>query len=66
MVAYGSHINIIEQNETIETYYNRALGDVSGPVAYKRLGNDWYAISYTSGSNIVYKKAIINDGVIFT
>ena len=66
MVAYGSHTNIIEQNETIETYYNRALGNASGPVAYKRLGNNWYAISYTTGSNIVYEKSIINDGVIFT
>ena len=66
MVAYGSHINTVEQNETIETYYNRALGDASGPIAYKRLANDWYAISYTTGSNIVYEKAIINDGVIFT
>ena len=66
MVAYGSHINTFEQNETIETYYNRALGDASGPIAYKRLANDWYTISYTTGDNIVYEKAIINEGVIFT
>ena len=29
MLAYGSHINIIEENETIETYYNYALGYAS-------------------------------------
>ena len=66
ILAYGSHINTIEQNETIETYYNRALSDASGPIAYQNLKSNQYTISYTAGNDIVYEKAIINDGVIFT
>ena len=66
IVAFGSHINIIEDNETIEKYYNQALENVSGSVAYQRVGNDWYVLSYKSGSNTVYQKAMINDDCIFT
>lgn len=66
IITYGSHINTIEENETIENYYNRALGNAPGSIAYQRLGSDSYTISYTNGSNIVYEKSIINDGVIFT
>ena len=66
IVASGSHINIIEDNETIEKYYNQALENVSGSVAYQRVGNDWYVLSYKSGSNTVYQKAMINDDCIFT
>ena len=66
IVAYGSLINIVAENETIETYYNQTLAELSNSVAYKRLGNNWYVVSYKSGSNTIYQKAIINNGVIYT
>ncbi|MFP3126814.1 hypothetical protein OH784_29935 [Ectobacillus funiculus] len=64
IIASGSHINVLEDNETIETYYNRALENISNSIAYKRLGSDWYVISYKDGSNTVYEKAIIGEDII--
>lgn len=66
IVAYGNLINILAENETIETYYSQTLAELSNSVAYKRLGNNWYVVSYNRGSNTIYQKAIINNGVIFT
>ena len=34
-------------------------------MAHHRLGDNWYVVSYTEDSNIIYEKAIINDEVIF-
>ena len=64
ITASGSHINVIEDNETIETYYNQALEYITGNISYQRLGSDWYVISYTDGSNIVYEKSIIGTDII--
>lgn len=64
ITAYGSHINVLGENETIETYYQRALADAPGPVTYKALGNDWYVVSYRAGTNTVYEKAIIGETII--
>ncbi|WP_409291332.1 hypothetical protein [Peribacillus sp. SCS-37] len=64
ITAYGSHINIIEDNETIETYYNRALDNLTVPASYQKLGTDWYVVSYMDGSNIVYEKAVIGEDII--
>lgn len=64
IIASGSHINVLEDNETIETHYNRALENISSPIAYQRLGSDWYVISYKDGSNTVYEKAIIGEDII--
>ena len=66
IVASGSFINILEQNETIETYYQQALANAPAPVTLQRLSDNGYTISYIDGSNIFYEKAIINDGVIVT
>ena len=66
LVASGSYIHTLEQNETIETYYQRALANAPAPVTLQRLSDNGYTISYIDGSNILYEKAIINDGVIFT
>ncbi|WP_428909761.1 hypothetical protein [Niallia sp. Krafla_26] len=66
MVAYGSHINTVEDNETIEDYYHRALASSPSPIAYQRLGDNWYIVSYIDGFNIHYEKAMINNDVIYT
>lgn len=66
ITAFGSHINVIEDNETIETYYDRELESISSPISYQRLGNDWYVLSYQEGNNTVYQKAIIGETIIST
>ncbi|KAA9011779.1 outer membrane protein assembly factor BamD [Niallia endozanthoxylica] len=66
ITASGSHINIIQDNETIETYYNEALQDASGSgsTTYQRLGSDWYVVSYNDDGNTVYEKAIMGEDII--
>lgn len=66
ILAYAGHINVLENNETIETYYNRALENAPGSISYKRLGSDWYVISYRAGTNTVYEKSIIGESIIST
>ena len=65
ILAFGRNINILEENETIDTYYHQALSIATEPAAYHRLEDNWYVVSYSEGSNIIYEKAIINDEVIF-
>lgn len=62
--AVGRHINMLQDNETIETYYNGELESIDSEIAYQRLGDDWYVISYSDGNNIVYKKGIIGENII--
>ena len=58
IVAYGSFINILEQNEIIETYYQRALANAPAPVTLQRLSDNRYT-TYIDGSNILfYEKAM--------
>ncbi|MEH6943134.1 hypothetical protein [Bacillus sp. JJ722] len=66
ILAYGSNINIIEENETIQTYYNRALLDISGTISYQKVSDNWYVVSYLSNGNITYQKGIITDESINT
>lgn len=66
ITASGSNINVSGKRETIKTYYKRALEHGPSPIAYKRLGRDWYVISYKNGSDTVYEKAIIGEGIIST
>ena len=66
ILAYAGHINIIEDNETIETYYYRALENAPSPITFQRLESDWYVISYHDGGNIVYQKGIIGEDIIST
>ncbi|WP_068672191.1 hypothetical protein [Oceanobacillus sp. Castelsardo] len=65
IVVYGGHANILEENETIETYYNRTLQDISSSIAYERLGDNWYVLSYTKGDQILYVKGVLRDDVIY-
>ena len=55
IVASGSHT--IEENETIETYYNQALEHAPGTVSYQRLGNDWHV--FDKDGRIRYMKKVL-------
>lgn len=61
--AFGSHTNVISQNETIDTYYKEDLQTIDKEIAYKKLTDKWYVLSYIENGNIVYKKFFFGDEV---
>ncbi len=56
VTAYGGHTNIVNNGETIQTYYQEAINSISGPIAYQKLTDDWYVISYEENGQIFYNK----------
>src|SRR5699024_386175 len=57
----GDYITISEV-DSIETIYKQEIADLEGiglDVVYKSMTYNWYVISYTNGSNIVYQKSIM-------
>ncbi|WP_216830581.1 hypothetical protein [Alkalihalobacterium elongatum] len=66
VVAFGGHTNVIDMDETIETYYYDDLNRISGSIGYQRMTEDWYVISYNQNGTIVYKKFFFNDSTFNT
>ncbi|TDB53146.1 MULTISPECIES: hypothetical protein [Bacillaceae] len=62
ITAYAGHTNIIQPNETVMTYYDEELNQISN-IAYKRQKDNWYVISYVENGMIVYKKFFFGDVV---
>jgi hypothetical protein len=62
IVAYGS---FVLDGYTIQKEYDQAIVDSKVSIAYQKLGNNWFVISYKDVNNIVYQKAIIQDGVSY-
>ncbi len=56
VTAYGGHTNIVNNGQTIQTYYQEAINSISGPIAYQKLTDDWYVISYEENGQIFYNK----------
>ncbi|MBA9028484.1 hypothetical protein [Peribacillus huizhouensis] len=56
VTAYGGHTNIVNEGETIETYYQEELNSISGQIAYQKLTDDWYVVSYEENGQIFYEK----------
>jgi uncharacterized protein YcfL len=61
--AYGGHTNIVQQGETIETYYQQDINSIPGEIAYQKVTEDWYVLSYKENGNIIYKKFFFGDSV---
>ncbi|MDE5414014.1 hypothetical protein [Alkalihalobacterium chitinilyticum] len=61
IVAFGGHTNVIDSGETIETYYYEDIVNISAPIGYQRLTEDWYVISYNEYGTTIYKKFFFND-----
>lgn len=59
--GYGQNVNIQEDNESIQNYYERALEYISGPVSYQKVNDNWYVISFEEGGLITYQKGIFTD-----
>lgn len=66
ITAYGGHTNVVNQGETIETYYEDDLNKISEEVAYQKLTKNWYVLSYVENDRIVYKKFFFGDEVFNT
>jgi hypothetical protein len=64
--AYGGHTNIVQQGETIETYYQQDINNIPGEIAYQKVTEDWYVLSYKENGNIIYKKFFFGDSVFNT
>jgi hypothetical protein len=63
IVAYGGH-NMM--GETIESYFNADMDSVENEIAYQRLTEDWYVISYKENGMIVYKRFYYGEDVFNT
>ncbi|MGM9924510.1 MAG: hypothetical protein ACI35R_09715 [Bacillus sp. (in: firmicutes)] len=59
--GYGENINILEDNESIQNYYERALKYISGSVSYQKVSDNWYVISFEEDGLITYQKGIFTD-----
>ncbi|TLS38599.1 hypothetical protein [Pseudalkalibacillus caeni] len=61
VTAYGGHTNTVQQGETIGTYYKQDMESITTNIAYKRLADDWYVISYEEAGTIYYKKFFFGE-----
>ncbi len=63
VTAYGGHTNIVSEGETIETYYQEELNSIPGQIAYQKLTDDWYVVSYEDNGQIFYNKFFFGQEV---
>ena len=67
ITASAGHMNIIQENETIETYYEWALKDIVDlEEAYHTVSGNSYVVSYVEGDKIIYHKGIAENDCITT
>jgi hypothetical protein len=66
ITAYGGHTNTVQQGETTETYYQQDINSIPGEIAYQKVTEDWYVLSYKENGNIIYKKFFFGDSVFNT
>ncbi|MGA9290507.1 MAG: hypothetical protein WBV93_19415 [Anaerobacillus sp.] len=60
ITASGSH-NSME--ESIETIYQQAINNIEVPIAYDRLTDNWFVLSYVENGMIFYEKFFYGDDV---
>ncbi|MEX6702300.1 hypothetical protein ABS315_22310 [Peribacillus frigoritolerans] len=62
ITAYGSHAL---DEDALQTEYQYATSDAVGPIAHKKTGDNWFAVSFVDANNdIVYRKTIIQNGIL--
>src|SRR5699024_9292450 len=64
----GDYVTILEV-DSIEAIYEQEIADLEGTgleVSYKSMKDNWYVISYTNGSHIVYQKSIMASDFLAT
>ncbi len=66
VTAYGGHTNVVNEGETIETYYEEDLSSINAEISYQQIKDNWYVLSYKEGNEIVYKKFFFGDSTFNT
>jgi hypothetical protein len=59
LIVYGSN-NVF--GDTVEALYNNELNSVPGDVAYKKIKDNWYVVSWVDGNRIYYTKKFAGPG----
>lgn len=59
LVAYGSN-NVF--GDTLETLYRNELNSVPGDIAYQKIEDKWYVVSWVDGDRIYYTKKFAGPG----
>ncbi|MBM7602880.1 ribosomal protein L22 [Metabacillus crassostreae] len=62
VTAFGAHIN--EEDKTVEDFYHEEINSVSVPIAYQKITEDWYVLSYEENGVITYKKNFFGNGIM--
>ncbi len=64
LTVYGSHYPIVMYtNPTIETLYQEGQANADYTITYKAQKNNWYVLSGSKGSDVVYEKYFLkSDG----
>lgn len=53
LIVYGAN-NVF--GDTVETLYNKDLNSIPGDIAYQRIKDNWYVVSWVDGDRIYYTK----------
>ncbi|WP_226659924.1 hypothetical protein [Pseudalkalibacillus hwajinpoensis] len=56
----GSHNSM---DESIESIYQQAITNIEVPIAYDRLADHWFVLSYVENGMIIYEKFFYGDNV---
>lgn len=62
VTAFGSHI--IDEGKTVEDFYHEEVNSISVNIAYQRITEDWYVLSYEENGVITYKKSFFGNGIM--
>ncbi|WP_394175674.1 hypothetical protein [Guptibacillus hwajinpoensis] len=60
ITVFGSH-NV--RDETIEDIYQQSIDTISVPIAYDRLADNWFVLSYVENGMIIYDKFFYGNDV---
>jgi hypothetical protein len=60
ITVFGSHNSM---DESIESIYQQAINNIEVPIAYDRLADHWFVLSYVENGLIIYEKFFYGDNV---
>ncbi|MCA0992745.1 hypothetical protein [Pseudalkalibacillus hwajinpoensis] len=60
ITVFGSHNSM---DESIESIYQQAINNIEVPIAYDRLADHWFVLSYVKNGLIIYEKFFYGDNV---
>ncbi|TXC85842.1 hypothetical protein FS935_19550 [Metabacillus litoralis] len=62
VTAFGAHI--IEEGKTVEDFYHEEINSILVNIAYQRIKENWYVLSYEEDGIITYKKSFFGNGIM--